>query len=113
VFSHNDLGIEHVLVDPHSGQVTGVIDWSDAALCDRASDFGLVLRDLGAGALHAALARYTRGGACIHARARFYARCAVIEDLAYGLDSGRAEYAAKSRDALGRLFASGAHSDRA
>jgi aminoglycoside phosphotransferase (APT) family kinase protein len=113
VFSHNDLGIEHVLVDPDSGQVTGVIDWSDAALCDRAYDFGLLLRDLGPAALHAALARYARRDAYIHARAKFYARCALIEDFAYGLDSGRAEYAAKSRDALDRLFAPSAYSDPA
>ena len=34
VFSHNDLGIEHVLVDPGTWAVTGVIDWSDAAIVD-------------------------------------------------------------------------------
>lgn len=32
VFSHNGLGIEHVLVDPVTWRVTGVIDWGDAAL---------------------------------------------------------------------------------
>jgi aminoglycoside phosphotransferase (APT) family kinase protein len=47
VFSHNDLGIEHVLVDPESLAVTGIIDWSDAALCDPAHDYGLIFRDLG------------------------------------------------------------------
>jgi aminoglycoside phosphotransferase (APT) family kinase protein len=35
VFSHNDLGIEHVLVDAGTWNVTGVIDWSDAAIMDR------------------------------------------------------------------------------
>jgi aminoglycoside phosphotransferase (APT) family kinase protein len=99
VFSHNDLGIEHVLVAPASGEVTGVIDWSDAAICDRAYDFGLLMRDLGPPALHAA---------GMHAddeeRAWFYARCSVIEDLAYGLESGRAEYARKSLDAMAWLF---------
>jgi aminoglycoside phosphotransferase (APT) family kinase protein len=49
VFSHNDLGIEHVLVDPGSWTVTGVIDWSDAAIVDPAVDFGLLYRDLGPG----------------------------------------------------------------
>src|SRR5204863_8173476 len=34
VFSHNDLGIEHILVDAGRGEVTGVIAWSDAAICD-------------------------------------------------------------------------------
>ena len=46
-FSHNDLGIEHVLVDPVTWTVTGIIDWSDAAIVDPAYDFGLLYRDLG------------------------------------------------------------------
>jgi aminoglycoside phosphotransferase (APT) family kinase protein len=36
VFAHDDLGIEHVLVDPDTHAVTGVIDWADAALVDPA-----------------------------------------------------------------------------
>jgi aminoglycoside phosphotransferase (APT) family kinase protein len=42
VFSHNDLGIEHVLIDPGTWTVTGIIDWSDAAIVDPAIDFGLL-----------------------------------------------------------------------
>jgi aminoglycoside phosphotransferase (APT) family kinase protein len=56
IFSHNDLGIEHVLVDPGTWTVTGVIDWSDAAIVDPAVDFGLLYRDLGPAAAQAALA---------------------------------------------------------
>jgi aminoglycoside phosphotransferase (APT) family kinase protein len=93
VFSHNDLGIEHVLVDPH-GTVTGIIDWSDAAIVDPAYDFGLLYRDLGPFPLDPALA----------ARAVFYARCGVLEDLAYGLDTGRRPYVDKSLAALEWLF---------
>ena len=65
VFSHNDLGIEHVLVDPETAAVTGILDWTDAALVDPAYDFGLLQRDLGRPALDAALANYPadqRGG---------------------------------------------------
>lgn len=53
VVSHDDLGMEHVLVedgpghDPADLLVTGVIDRGDAALCDPAYDLDLVLRDLG------------------------------------------------------------------
>ena len=61
VFSHNDLGIEHVLVDPGTWTVTGVIDWSDAAIVDPAVDFGLLYRDLGPAATHAALGSYRTG----------------------------------------------------
>ena len=62
VFSHNDLGIEHVLVDPVTLEVTGVIDFSDAAMVDPAYDFGLVLRDLGPNAAETAFARYAGAG---------------------------------------------------
>lgn len=107
VFSHNDLGIEHVLVRPNSGAVTGIIDWGDAALVDPAYDFGLVLRDLGPAALEAALSSYRSNGhdtATLAARAAFYARCSVFEDLEYGVDSHREEYVTKSLVSLAWLF---------
>jgi aminoglycoside phosphotransferase (APT) family kinase protein len=109
VFSHNDLGIEHVLVDPPTGRVTGVIDWSDAAIVDPAYDFGLLHRDLGPAALDAALRSYrTEAGdvASVRDRAVFYARCTVFGDLGYGLEAGNAAYADKSVAALDWLFAS-------
>ncbi|WNV88753.1 aminoglycoside phosphotransferase family protein [Umezawaea sp. Da 62-37] len=102
VFSHNDLGVEHVLVDARSWTVTGVIDWTDAALCDPAYDFGLLYRDLGPAALDAALAAY--GNDSLRERAVFYGRCTVLEDLAYALDTGKAVYADKSLTALNWLF---------
>jgi aminoglycoside phosphotransferase (APT) family kinase protein len=34
VFTHNDLGAEHVLVDQRTWKVTGILDWADAALAD-------------------------------------------------------------------------------
>jgi aminoglycoside phosphotransferase (APT) family kinase protein len=109
VFSHNDLGIEHVLVDPPTGRVTGVIDWSDAAIVDPAYDFGLLHRDLGPAALEAALRSYRteRGDlASVRDRAVFYARCTLFGDLAYGLEAGNAAYIDKSVAALDWLFAS-------
>ncbi len=105
VFSHNDLGIEHVLVAPATGAITGVIDWSDAALTDPASDFGLLYRDLGPAALAAALTAYGRGDtAALRERAAFYARCSLLEDLAYGSRTGLSAYTAKSLAALPWLF---------
>jgi aminoglycoside phosphotransferase (APT) family kinase protein len=104
-FSHNDLGIEHVLVDPLTGAVTGVVDWSDAAIVDPAFDFGLIHRDLGPAALEAALAAYGEVPDGLRVRAVFYARCNVFEDLAYGLETSRERYVAKSLLALEWLFA--------
>ncbi|WP_198961206.1 phosphotransferase family protein [Pseudonocardia sp. MH-G8] len=107
VFSHNDLGVEHVLVDPASGAVTGVIDWADAAITDPALDLGLVLRDLGADGLDAALAHYPSGGADVpglRERAAFYARCRLLEDLEHGIETGRRAYVAGAMEAMARLF---------
>ncbi|MEV0456615.1 phosphotransferase family protein [Catellatospora methionotrophica] len=104
VFSHNDLGAEHVLVDPAVWMVTGVIDWSDAALVDPAYDFGLIYRDLGPGALRAALDRYPGAVEGLGERAVFYARCSVFEDLAYGVDTGREGYARRALEAMAWLF---------
>ncbi|MEV4527409.1 phosphotransferase [Streptosporangium sp. NPDC049304] len=107
VFSHNDLGIEHVLVAPVTGAVTGVIDWSDAAIVDPAYDFGLLYRDLGPAALDAALGTYQTGDlTTLRERAVFYARCSVFEDLAYGLETGQDAYIDKSLTALEWLFTS-------
>jgi aminoglycoside phosphotransferase (APT) family kinase protein len=100
VFSHNDLGIEHVLVDPRSGAVTGVIDWSDAALVDPAYDYGLLFRDLGP----VALPPGDDLEPDVRERAVFFARCSVLEDLAYGVETGRKRYADKSTAALTWLF---------
>lgn len=106
-FSHNDLGIEHVLVDPVAWTVTGIIDWSDAAIVDPARDFGLLYRDLGPTALDAAIGGYRTDVddlLALRERAVFYARCSVWEDLAYGIATGRARYSDKSLAALAWLF---------
>jgi aminoglycoside phosphotransferase (APT) family kinase protein len=106
-FSHNDLGIEHVLIDPVAWTVTGIIDWSDAAIIDPAYDFGLLYRDLGPTAAHVALGSYrtnTNDVTALRQRAVFYARCSVFEDLAYGITTGQDKYAEKSLAAMEWLF---------
>ena len=100
VFSHNDLGIEHILTDPGTRAVTGVIDWGDAAIVDPAYDFGLLFRDLGPPALVAALDSYPTADDALAVRAIFYARCSFFEDLGYGQD----RYVDKSIAALPWLF---------
>ena len=108
VFSHNDLGIEHVLVDPSMGTISGIIDWSDVAIVDPAFDLGLVYRDLGPAALAAAISSYRAGDyeadTNLVERATFYARCSVFEDLSYGLRYGWPAYTEKSLAALTWLF---------
>jgi aminoglycoside phosphotransferase (APT) family kinase protein len=106
-FSHNDLDIEHVLVDTRTWTVSGILDWADAALVDPARDFGLICRDLGPAAVAAALAAHGSrpdDAGELRRRAGFYARCAVLEDLLFGLERDDRRYVDKSVTALGWLF---------
>ena len=103
VLVHNDLGAEHLLVA--DGRLTGVIDWSDAAISDPAVDFARLLRDFGPAFLDDAVTSY--GGAPdegFRDRVLFLARCAALEDLAYGAATGRRAYATAARASLGWLF---------
>ncbi len=105
VFGHNDLGAEHVLIDPDHGIVTGVIDWSDAGFADPAIDLGLILRDLGPTGYAAAQSHITVADRqALHVRAVFYARCRALEDLLFGLGRNRSEYVANSVRAMRWLF---------
>ncbi|MBB5866897.1 aminoglycoside phosphotransferase (APT) family kinase protein [Allocatelliglobosispora scoriae] len=99
VFTHNDLGAEHILTV--GGEITGVIDWTDCAVADPAADLGRLVRDLGLPALDE-----LRPGLDHRTRERvlFYARCTTVEDLAFGLETGRDPYTLNARRALGRLF---------
>lgn len=99
--THNDLGIEHVLVDPQTLQVTGVIDWADAAIADPARDVALLYRDLGPAALDACA---PGADEALLGRARFHARCGLLEDLAYGLEDDHRPYVDKSLLGLAWLF---------
>jgi aminoglycoside phosphotransferase (APT) family kinase protein len=104
---HNDLGIEHILVDPASRRITGIIDWGDAAIADPAYDFGKLFRDLGPATLEAVLPHYhatANNPDAIRERAIFYGRCTVFEDLAYGLQAGHEAYLQKSLALLDQLF---------
>lgn len=106
-FCHNDLGSEHVLVDPATLVVTGVIDWADAAITDPACDLALIYRDLGPDALTSLLDHYddcAEPADGLRRRAEFYARCSVLEDMAYGLTRGQHAYLAQSLSALPWLF---------
>jgi aminoglycoside phosphotransferase (APT) family kinase protein len=92
-FCHNDFGAEHILVDPDTMRVTGIIDWADAAIADPVRDLALILRDLGPGALDAALEAYGRRlTPDDRRRLVFHARCKLIEDLAYGLETASNRY---------------------
>ena len=103
VLVHGDLGAEHLLVA--DGRLSGVLDWSDAAVSDPAVDFARLLRDFGPAFLDEVAAAY--GGPPDEGfadRVLFVARCAALEDLAYGVATGRDQYSTAARASLGRLF---------
>ncbi|MDP3950464.1 phosphotransferase family protein [Microbacterium sp.] len=82
---HNDLGAEHILVDDQ-GEVTGIIDWTDAALTDPARDIGSIYRDIGPEA--AVCVGEALSGPLTEdevRRIRFHARCRWLEDVAFGI----------------------------
>jgi aminoglycoside phosphotransferase (APT) family kinase protein len=99
---HNDLGAEHLLVSGAS-VLRGVIDWSDAALTDRARDYGKLVRDLGLGPIGPLMARAAADDPGLVARAVFHARCSLVEDLRYGLDTGDHRYSTAATARLAAL----------
>lgn len=97
---HLDLGTRNILLDvradgPPAGELSGILNWTGAAIGDPARDFGLLLRDLGESALDSALDGYRRAGAVtdddpdLLSRIVFHARCGLLEDLSSGLRTGR------------------------
>jgi aminoglycoside phosphotransferase (APT) family kinase protein len=82
VLAHADLGAEHLLAA--RGRLTGLIDWSDAAVTDPALDFARPYRDFGPAFLDEVLRAYGRDSPAFRRRITFFARCAALEDLAYG-----------------------------
>lgn len=82
-FCHNDLGDEHVIIDPETRAVAGVIDWSDAVLDDPARDFALLLFDFGLMFFERSLAAYGGGvDTSFGARARWFAARAGVAGVA-------------------------------
>lgn len=103
-FCHNDLAGEHVLVD--AGAITGIIDWTDAAVADPAHDLALLYRDFGPDLFDLTLAGYDgpwHDGD--RERAVCYARCTLLGDIAYGLRTGEHHYTREGLALLPRTFA--------
>ncbi|MDQ1912667.1 aminoglycoside phosphotransferase family protein [Paenibacillus sp. GD4] len=44
---HGDLSPDHFLIDPNTGDLTGIIDFGDAVVCDRDYDYVYLLEDGG------------------------------------------------------------------
>jgi aminoglycoside phosphotransferase (APT) family kinase protein len=81
---HQDLSPEHVLVDPASGQLTGILDWTDVILGDPARDFVFLVAWRGWSYVEQVLKHYPRvvdDG--FRSRLDFMARLLTITWLGY------------------------------
>ncbi|MFH2203275.1 MAG: phosphotransferase [Elusimicrobiota bacterium] len=102
---HNDLCSEHILLAADRRRVTGIIDWGDAEFGDPAMDFAGLLQWLGPEFMGSVLDAYKLDiDADLRERARFLACSEGVQDMHYGMDTGRKEFAlagaAAARNAL-------------
>jgi aminoglycoside 2''-phosphotransferase len=92
---HRDLNTEHVLFDPATGDLTGVIDWGDAALDDPALDFTDMRRELGDDFARHMLAAYQHPtDASWFRRMDFYAGMEPYHEIHFGQLEGDASHLA-------------------
>jgi aminoglycoside phosphotransferase (APT) family kinase protein len=90
---HGDLGAEHVLLDPETHEVTGIIDWSEVAVSDPAIDFAGMFHWGGADFTRAVLAHYHgEADEGLMGRARFFAAARGVGDVVFSLRKQRPEY---------------------
>ncbi len=92
VLLHRDLGGDHLLLDPHTGDLTAVIDWGDVSIGDPAQDFC----GLPAAWLPALLASYGRTvDATFADRVAFYRSLGPYHSLIFGLHAGGERFIAQ------------------
>ncbi|HYI23783.1 MAG TPA: phosphotransferase [Thermomicrobiales bacterium] len=84
VLIHGDLAPYHILVDPESSRLTGVIDFGTAGLGDPADDIGALLAHLGSD-LVGHMRPVLPIDAATWARARFRAGCLELEWALIGI----------------------------
>ncbi|KXT12502.1 hypothetical protein AC579_10341 [Pseudocercospora musae] len=77
---HGDISMQHILVDEADGNITGIIDWSDAMIGDACEDIAGLALSIGS---KRARKISTEVGHDDHtiARGLLFAKCLAIEDL--------------------------------
>jgi hypothetical protein len=90
-----------VLWDAAAHRISGIIDWSEIAIDDRAVDLAAFFHWGGEPCIRAVLSSYNGPvDEGVMARARFFAVCRGVGDIAFGLEMGRPEYIAFGKRAL-------------
>ena len=93
--SHGDLLPGHILADPSSGAITGIIDWSDAARADPMGDFVGLWMWAGDAAVAEALSEYHLPiDAQMPSRIRHRGLCVLLDELHYARLRGYDRHAA-------------------
>lgn len=103
---HRDLNSEHILFDPATGNLTGIIDWGDAGIDDPAVDFAGVRRQLGDEFARQMLAAYRHPlDATFRQRMDFYAGMEPFHEIHFGQVDGDAAHLAHGIAWARRQFA--------
>jgi aminoglycoside 2''-phosphotransferase len=85
---HRDLGMDHVLLDPESGRVSGVIDFEFISVGDPAIDFVGFRIDLGPQICRRAIDAYDLDlGPGFEERLDFYVWMGAVHAIRYGLET--------------------------
>ncbi|MFS0519972.1 macrolide 2'-phosphotransferase [Nostoc sp. UIC 10607] len=104
VLTHGDLHAGHILIDAQV-QVTGFIDWTEAAVTDPARDFVAHYRTFGEDALNKLISAYASSGGRIWSKmAEQVIELAASYPIAiaeFALKSGLDEYKQMARQSLG------------
>jgi aminoglycoside 2''-phosphotransferase len=87
--THNDLGMEHVLVDGASGRVTGIIDFGDAEIGDPALDFVGMSAEVRRAAINSYILPL---GEAFEERVAYFSKLAPFHDVLFGLGDGGPEH---------------------
>lgn len=89
-FVHNDLGLEHVLVDQHTQEPVGLIDFEDATVGDPAVDFVPFVAAVGRQALPGLTADRDLGERLLD-RLHFYRWMGSVHAIIHGVTTGSDE----------------------
>jgi aminoglycoside phosphotransferase (APT) family kinase protein len=87
-FIHQDLSPEHVLADPQTGHITGILDWTDAMLGDAARDFVFLVGWRGWPYVEEVLLHYPPVDEGFRDRLRFMSRLLTPVWLGYAYERG-------------------------
>jgi aminoglycoside phosphotransferase (APT) family kinase protein len=99
---HGDLAGEHILIDPGTRRVSGIIDWSEISVGDPAIDVAGMFHWGGRRLAQAVLSHYDRkSDPELLERARFFAAARGVGDVIFGLERQRPEYIAAGVWAIG------------